>query len=67
MAIERAHDDYESNRRQRLLKQPSVEDQLSAIWELLLPLVDERKLKGAVRDRVHAVKKAAEEHPEEND
>jgi len=67
MGIERLHDDYDTNRRQRLLAMPSVEDQLAQLWDLLLPLIDERKLRGKSKEHVSRVKHAKEQHPEDND
>jgi len=67
MAQKRLHDDFESNKRQRELKTPSMQDQLDALWGIVSPLIDDRKLKGKAREVVKAFKKAKSENPEVDD
>ena len=70
MAIERVHDDMDSNRRQRLLKKGSIEDRVEALEYLVGKLLTPSKLSRlSKREREHLdrIKQADKDHPEEND
>jgi len=67
MGIERLHDDFDTNRRQRLLAQGSLEERVALLERLVFATVERAKLPKKVKDKIKKVEDAEKKHPEKDD
>jgi len=67
MGIERLHDDFDTNRRQRLLAQGSLEERVALLEQLVFATVERSKLPKKVKDKIKKVEDAEKKHPEKDD
>jgi len=67
MGIERIHDDFDTNRRQRLLAQGSLEDRVALLEKIVFATAGRSKLPKQVKDKIKQMEDAEKNHPEKDD
>jgi len=67
VAIERIHDDFESNRRQRQLLKGSLEDRVEALEAIVARIADRTKLTKKEKEKIKKIEDAEKAHPEKDD